>query len=96
MIVYQYSFTHLLRAYYGLNSYYFQLVFFIISNFFNVVEAQAELFILKLNVTHYKSNKNNNNNDNNKTVPEDIYGPLVPYHYPEEEKLFRLSYYVRM
>ena len=31
-----------------------------------------------------------------KAIPKDFYGLLVPYHYPEEEKLFRLSDYVGM
>ena len=31
-----------------------------------------------------------------KATPKDFYGLLVPYHYPEEEKLFRPSDYVGM
>lgn len=49
-----------LRAYYGLSKYNFQFVCLLFPYHFNAVEAQVELFILKLNVAHYKNNKNKN------------------------------------
>lgn len=55
---------------------------------FNATESQVELFILKLNVAHYKQQQ--------QELSKDFYGPLVPCHYPEEEKLFRPSDYVWM
>lgn len=47
------SFIHLLRAYYAFSNYTTQLVCLLFSYCFNA-EVQMELFILKLNVTHYK------------------------------------------
>lgn len=88
----QHTFLRLLRAYYGLSKYNFQFVCLLFPYRFNAVEAQVELFILKLNVAHDKNNKT----ATTKTIPKDFCEPWVLCHYPEEEKLFRPSDYVGM